>query len=163
MMDSCILFVCFDNSYFPSNVRVMQGLETWNNLHNSDASIIICARVLGAKARIGPSFRRLTVSPPSVTPFLLASSLENIVFLTEYMNDSYSTNTVVTSTMLFFVLCLALFPAIALGAQQVPLTDPAASPFTVSFDKLVSQNLDRWKTPGLAVAVVNGDDTFSKV
>lgn len=66
--------------------------------------------------------------------------------------------------MLFSILRLASFPAIALGAQQVPLTDPTtSSPFTASFDKLVSQDLERWNTPGLAVAVVNGDDTFSKV
>ena len=49
-----------------------------------------------------------------------------------------------------------------LAAQQVPLADQT-SPFTASFDKLVSQNLDRWHTPGLAIAVIRGEDTFSKV
>lgn len=65
--------------------------------------------------------------------------------------------------MLFYLFCLALLPAIGLGARQVPLTDSTSSPFTASFDKLVSENLDRWHTPGLAMAVIQGDDTFSKV
>lgn len=65
--------------------------------------------------------------------------------------------------MLFYMFRLAAFSAYALGAQQGPLTDLTSSPFTASFDKLVSQNLDQWHTPGLAIAVINGDDTFSKV
>lgn len=65
--------------------------------------------------------------------------------------------------MFYYVLCLAPCLALVLGAQQVPLTDMTSSPFTASFDKLVSQNLDRWHTPGLAVAVIDGEDTFSKV
>lgn len=64
---------------------------------------------------------------------------------------------------ILYIFCIALFAAIALGAQQVPLKDPTSSPFTASFDKLVSQNLDRWHTPGLAIAVIDGNDTFSKV
>ena len=65
--------------------------------------------------------------------------------------------------MLFAIYCIAAFPAFALGAQQVPLTDQTASPFTESFDKLVKQNLEKWHTPGLAIAVIQGEDTFSKV
>lgn len=65
--------------------------------------------------------------------------------------------------MFLYIVRLAIIPAIALGAQQVPLTDATSSPFTASFDKLVSQNLDKWHTPGLAIAVINGNDTFSKV
>ena len=61
------------------------------------------------------------------------------------------------------MLCLAAFPAFVLGAQQVPLTDTTISPFTANFDKLVSQELDHWHTPGLAIAVIDGEDTFSKV
>ena len=64
--------------------------------------------------------------------------------------------------MLLYLSSLVCLPAIARGAQQVPLTDQT-SPFTSSFDKLVSQNLDRWHTPGLAIAVIRGEDTFSKV
>ena len=65
--------------------------------------------------------------------------------------------------MLSHLLSFVSLPTIALGAQQVPLTDPASSPFTASFDELVTQNLDRWNTPGLAIAVVQGEDVFSKV
>lgn len=65
--------------------------------------------------------------------------------------------------MLFSLFFLAAFPAFVLGAQQVPLTNPISSPFTTSFDKLVRLNMDRWHTPGLAVAVIHGEDTFSKV
>ncbi len=65
--------------------------------------------------------------------------------------------------MLFSIYCIATFPAFALGAQQIPLTDHTASPFTESFDKLVNQNLEKWHTPGLAIAVIQGEDTFSKV
>lgn len=53
--------------------------------------------------------------------------------------------------------------AIAFGARQVPLGAPAASPFTVDFDKLAIENLECWHTPGLAIAIVDGNDTFSKV
>ena len=65
--------------------------------------------------------------------------------------------------MLLYLCSLTYFPLIALGAQQVPLADPPSSPFTASFDKLVSESLDRWHTPGLAIAVLDGEDTFSKV
>ena len=65
--------------------------------------------------------------------------------------------------MLLHLISLVSLPTIALGSQQVPLTDSASSPFTASFDELVTQNLDRWHTPGLAIAVVHGEDIFSKV
>ena len=53
--------------------------------------------------------------------------------------------------------------AIALAAQQIPVTEQSASPFTAHFDKLVARSLHRWHTPGLAIAVIDGQDTFSKV
>lgn len=65
--------------------------------------------------------------------------------------------------MLLYLVNLMCLPIIALGAQQLPLTDLASSPFTASFDELVTQNMDRWHTPGLAIAVVHGEDVFSKV
>lgn len=49
------------------------------------------------------------------------------------------------------------------GASQIPLTAPGASPFTPDFDKLVADTLDHWHTPGISVAVIDGDKTFSKV
>ena len=65
--------------------------------------------------------------------------------------------------MLFYILFLISFPAIALGAQQIPVNGQISSPFTAHFDKLVAQSLHRWHTPGLAIAVIDGQDTFSKV
>ena len=49
------------------------------------------------------------------------------------------------------------------GAYQIPLAAPDASPFTPDFDKLVADTLDHWHTPGISIAVVDGDKTFSKV
>lgn len=65
--------------------------------------------------------------------------------------------------MLFYILFLNFSPAIALGAQQIPVNGQIASPFTAHFDELVAQSLHRWHTPGLAIAVIDGQDTFSKV
>ncbi len=48
-------------------------------------------------------------------------------------------------------------------AYQIPLTAKGASPLTSDFDKLVAQTLARWHTPGISIAVVDGDKTFSKV
>ncbi|MCJ1461124.1 hypothetical protein MMC28_011506, partial [Mycoblastus sanguinarius] len=60
---------------------------------------------------------------------------------------------------LFCLLCVWLVPS---KARQIPMNTPASSPFTSIFDQLVTENLDRWHTPGLAVAVIDGDETFSK-
>lgn len=49
------------------------------------------------------------------------------------------------------------------GTSQTPLTAPETPPFTPDFDKLVADTLDHWHTPGISVAVVDGDKTFSKV
>ena len=65
--------------------------------------------------------------------------------------------------MFLHIISLLSLSTTALGAQQKPLTEPASSPFTATFDELVTKNLDRWHTPGLAIAVVHGRDTFSKV
>ena len=79
-----------------------------------------------------------------------------MVFKVLYYTRSYQ-------KMLTHLISLLSLPTIALGAQQVPLIDPISSPFTANFDELVTRNLDRWRTPGLAIAVVHGEDIFSKV
>ena len=48
-------------------------------------------------------------------------------------------------------------------AFQIPLSSPDTSPFTTDFDKLVTETLAQWHTPGISIAVVDGDQTFSKV
>lgn len=37
------------------------------------------------------------------------------------------------------------------------------SPFDVNFAKLVETTLAKWHLPGVALAVVDGDDTFNEV
>ena len=36
------------------------------------------------------------------------------------------------------------------------------TPFTSTFDELANTALDAWKVPGLSIAVVDGESTFSK-
>jgi len=51
--------------------------------------------------------------------------------------------------------------------QEAELAYPAVqmhnSPFTSAFDDLANAALDAWKVPGLSIAVVDGESTFSKV
>lgn len=44
-----------------------------------------------------------------------------------------------------------------MGAAR--MTDP----FTPDFVKFVQETLDEWKAVGMSIAVVDGDDVFSKV
>jgi hypothetical protein len=37
------------------------------------------------------------------------------------------------------------------------------SPFDAAFDTLIENALEEWKIPGISVAVVHNEDTFSKV
>lgn len=52
-------------------------------------------------------------------------------------------------------------------AQQIPLTDDSDydkyEPFTSEFNTYVEDIIDQWNTPGLAISVVHGQDTFAKV
>lgn len=48
-------------------------------------------------------------------------------------------------------------------ALQFPLSRPDTSPFNANFDTLVAETLAHWHTPGISVAVIDGDQTFSKV
>ena len=71
--------------------------------------------------------------------------------------------------MLALLALLALtteFSFVELSSQskdQIPLHREKESPFTDSFDNLVSRKLDFWHVPGLSIAVVDGEETFSKV
>ncbi len=49
------------------------------------------------------------------------------------------------------------------GASRVPVDGQNASPFTKDFDALVKELLEEWHVPGIAIAVVDGDETWSKV
>jgi hypothetical protein len=39
----------------------------------------------------------------------------------------------------------------------------ASSPLTSELDALVQQQMDKWKVPGLTMAIVHGSSTWSKV
>ncbi|KAK4999557.1 hypothetical protein LTR66_001437 [Elasticomyces elasticus] len=69
------------------------------------------------------------------------------------------------------MLVLAILLGIAqlswqFNPRQLLFTDASesssTSPFDKSFDSLVEDTLAEWQTPGLAVAVVHGDDTWAK-
>ena len=65
--------------------------------------------------------------------------------------------------MLLPLTCLFLAYSAFSEASQSPLSTPDTSPFTTDFDKLVAETLAHWNTPGVSIAVVDGDQTFSKV
>ena len=61
-------------------------------------------------------------------------------------------------------LCFVALQCVLLSAQsQIPLGGQHESPFSHSFDELVSHNLDYWHVPGISIAVVDGNETYSKV
>lgn len=58
---------------------------------------------------------------------------------------------------------LLLLPLWLSAAEQIPLSARRSAPFTPSFNQFVAENLERWHTPGLAVAIIDGEETYSKV
>ena len=67
----------------------------------------------------------------------------------------YNMNSVLVLVFSYFALLST--------AKQIPLGTQRPSPFTPSFDSLVNSSLERWHAPGLAVAVIDGEKTYSKV
>lgn len=59
-----------------------------------------------------------------------------------------------------------MVPTTIADREQEPLSaSPRSSrdPFTKSFDSFVQETIDEWKVAGVAIAVVDGDEIFSKV
>jgi hypothetical protein len=50
-------------------------------------------------------------------------------------------------------------------ASQQPLreVEKERGPFDKDFERLANETLERWKCPGLSIAVVDGDDTWAAV
>ena len=50
-------------------------------------------------------------------------------------------------------------------APQQPLrgAEKKNGPFDKGFERLANETLERWKCPGLSIAVVDGDDTWAAV
>ena len=65
--------------------------------------------------------------------------------------------------MLLGLICFLLGYSSLSEAFQIPLSTAETSPFTADFDQLVAETLAHWHTPGVSIAVVDGDQTFSKV
>lgn len=66
--------------------------------------------------------------------------------------------------MLSHLIWLLATADLACGDRQKPLYRPASSsPFTAEFDQLATESLERWHTPGIAISVVDGDETYAKV
>lgn len=65
---------------------------------------------------------------------------------------------------IMFSLCLYIFLLRSVSAtNHTPIGEQGSSPLTDDFNNFVLQTLDHWHVPGLAIAVVNGNETFSKV
>lgn len=65
-----------------------------------------------------------------------------------------------------FLTFLALWwTAQPCNTAQVPLINHSSqpSPLNDDFEKVVNSTLDHFRTPGLAIAVVRGNETFVKV
>lgn len=59
----------------------------------------------------------------------------------------------------------AILPAVL--STQIPISDgpstQSKNPFTGDFNNYVDELMDEWKLAGMAVAVIDGDDTFTHV
>jgi len=77
--------------------------------------------------------------------------------------SSHSAASLASSSMAMFLHVFVASLSLLTSAHQVTLNAPIHYPFTTAFDKLVAVSLDRWHCPGLAIAIIDGDDTFSKV
>jgi len=69
-----------------------------------------------------------------------------------------------TQVWLFVAYALLVSSCITYALQQ-PLREyeKEKGPFDKDFERLANQTLERWKCPGLSIAVVDGDDTWAAV
>jgi hypothetical protein len=63
---------------------------------------------------------------------------------------------------------IPLVPASVSAPSQKQAASPisgalSSSPFSPAFEELINQSLHHYHVPGLAIAIVDGDDTFSRV
>lgn len=68
------------------------------------------------------------------------------------------------SKAMLFPLCFCILLLCSGSATtQMPIGEQNPSPLTDDFNDFVLQILDHWHVPGFSIAVVNGNETFSKV
>lgn len=70
--------------------------------------------------------------------------------------------------MFSFSLCTVALALVPLSCcvpsrEQIPIHEPDDSPFSSDLDKSVVRLMNDWHVPGLAIAIVNGNETYSKV
>ena len=66
--------------------------------------------------------------------------------------------------LIYILLSVCASSSYCLPSQhQVPLQEGVQSPFTPDFNQDVDHLLSHWLVPGLSIAIVDGNDTFSKV
>lgn len=70
--------------------------------------------------------------------------------------------------MLCREFCLAFATVVSLSYcfpshEQILLREQDRSPFSQDFDEDVDRLLNDWHVPGLSIAVVDGNETFTKV
>lgn len=63
---------------------------------------------------------------------------------------------IVVTTLISLSCCIR-------SQEQKPLHEVDHSPFSSDFDKYVERLMHNWHVPGLAIAVVDGNVTYSKV
>ncbi len=65
--------------------------------------------------------------------------------------------------MNFYTALLLLFLYRISTALQFPLTQKSASPLDGDFNDLVQRTMNYWHVPGLSIAVIDGNGTYSQV
>lgn len=70
--------------------------------------------------------------------------------------------------MFTFNLCTVALPLVPISyclpsQDQIPLHEPDHYPFASELDKSVVRLMNDWHVPGLSIAIVNGNETYSKV
>ncbi|KAI9716392.1 MAG: hypothetical protein M1835_004177, partial [Candelina submexicana] len=60
------------------------------------------------------------------------------------------------------LLPFSIFILSATAHQKVLSEEGSRKPLNAEFDDLVYRTLDKWHVPGLAIAVVDGNNTYSK-
>ncbi len=110
-----------------------------------------------------------TMSPTSLKPTYHKGSLlrifvlpdrehwAEVIYLPISVTNMFSLGLcTVTLTLVYLSYC---FPS----EERLPLPKADHSPFTPDFDKYVTQLMNDWHVPGFTIAVVDGDETFSRV
>lgn len=110
-----------------------------------------------------------TMSPTSLKPKYHKGSLLRFFVLPDREHWAEVISIPISLANMFFLgLCTVTLTLIYLSScfpseERLPLQKAGRSPFTPNFDKHVTQLMNVWHVPGIAIAIVDGNETFSKV